>query len=256
MSRCHLHLHYSAKALTLACSLAFMSAVSGCAPVPGKAIHSAEDKEIECNSRAYVRSGLGGYVTSRYLPHSPVRLGIIPFSAPANIASRGVELPGVGDLLAERLQAELLATGEVPIVEILPRQDWPRKKEEFFVGNFGALRTARDAGYDLVAIGYLQRSTSLNSLRAYLKVIDTDSNITVYYGETATQSDARDWRPLFDRWGWTSHQRRPDLLPTNRLIERLAACMTSELLNDAPPGETSEVESRPIRKGGSLPHRN
>lgn len=242
MSRSHLNTIVRVISLTLSCSLAF----AGCAQSPGKAIQLSPHKSaasIPCNSRAYVRQELGGYITARYSSQSPVRLGIIPFSAPANISARNVEVPGLGDQVAEQVHAELLATEQVPIVEILPRQDWPRKKEEFFLGNFGALRTARDAGYDLILVGQLLRPTSLDRLHAAVKVIDTESRMTVYYGETAVESYERLERPLFDRWGWNWHQRRPELIPTAALVRQLAYCVAQELVTDDPVLEQELDES-------------
>src|SRR4051812_36516187 len=105
-----------------------------------------------CNSHAYLQRGLYAYINSRYHYNSPVRMAIIPFSVPANISADNSERPGLGNELAWKIHAQLLATGQIPIVEVLNRQDWPNKKEEFFTGNFGAIAMAREAGYDLLMV--------------------------------------------------------------------------------------------------------
>lgn len=141
-----------------------------------------------CNSRAYVGNDLAMYLNKRYHSNAPVRVGIIPYSVPANLSpSGGPDLPSFGSTLAWKLHQELISSGDIPVVEVFNRQDWPGKKEEFFTGNFGAISLGREAGYDLVMVGYVEPVRSIDSLSSYTKLIDVESGVTVYYGKnTAT----------------------------------------------------------------------
>ena len=85
--------------------------------------------EETCNFRAYLRTPFADYVSKRYPLGAPIRVGVIPFSVPANVAAHSNELPGLGNQLAWMVKDELLARGTMPIVEVLNRQDWPGKKE-------------------------------------------------------------------------------------------------------------------------------
>ena len=106
-----------------------------------------------CNTRAWVRMDLEASIHQRVNVQSPVRLGVLPFISPANLATRDDARPGLGTQIAWAVQRELLASDTFPIVQMLAREDWPGRKEEFFAGNFGSLAFARDAGFDLIMIG-------------------------------------------------------------------------------------------------------
>ena len=108
-----------------------------------------------CKSRAYIGTNLTDFITKRFNTHAPVRVGIIPYSTPANLApGYGAETPSFGTQLARRIQQELVATEEIPMLEVFNREDWPGKKDEFYTGNFGAISFARQAGYDVIIVGY------------------------------------------------------------------------------------------------------
>ena len=183
-----------------------------------------------CNSRAYTKTILADYITSRYVSGSPVRMAVIPFSVPANISYRDTERPGAGNTLAWTIQAELLRTGILPIVEILNRKDWPGKNEEFFTGNHGAIEMARDAGYDLAMVGHLDPIKSLERLSASVKIIDVESGVTVWYGQVT----ATTWRQDMD---YTSSalmvtQRDPARHYTAEIFEELGRCIVSEAVRE------------------------
>ena len=179
-----------------------------------------------CNSRAYTKTILTDYINSRYVSGSPVRMAIIPFSVPANLAYRDQERPGLGNQLAWSVQAEMLRSGAVPIVEVLNRMDWPGKKEEFYTGNFGAIEMARDAGYDLALVGNVEPVRSTADLIASVKILDVESGVTVWYGDVHAMTwreDAdtvEDWAMLIDR--------QPNRLYFNVLTDKLAKCIVHE----------------------------
>jgi hypothetical protein len=183
-----------------------------------------------CNSRAYIQQGLNDYINKRFGSKSHARLAVIPFTVPANLAATRRELPGIGNTLAWRTQAWMLENGSVPIVEVLPREDWPGKRDEFFAGNHGAIRMARDAGFDLVLVGFVSEMTSADTLSASAKIIETESGITVWYGTvdavSARQSVDRNtaWLGLTDR--------KPAELHYEPLLERLAKCIVKESTRD------------------------
>ena len=184
----------------------------------------------QCKMRAYVQNPLADYISTRFQTRSPVRLAVIPFSTPANVAAYDNEHIGLGNQLSYSVQAQLLQSGQVPMVEVLNRQDWPGKKEEFFTGNYGAISIAREAGYDLVLVGLVEPLASLSQMRAYGKLIDVENGVTVWYGETSATTNRGEFNQLGARLG--IEDRRPDKLYSGELSDKLAECFTHNLLAD------------------------
>lgn len=205
--------------LTLMCT----SMLSGCAN-----IHQYYSEP--CNSHAYSRTILSDFLSNRFHSNSPVRLAVIPFSAPANISGFSSERPGLGNELAWKVRAELLASGQVPIVEILNRQDWPGKKEEFFMGNFGAIAVAREAGYDLVLVGHIHTPEALDRLKASTKLIEVESGITVWYGDTEVKTYAPELQSA--RAALWLDERRPAMLYLPRMVNRLSQCIVQAITSE------------------------
>jgi len=159
-------------------------------------------------------------------------MAVIPFSTPANISTYDRERPGLGEQLAWKVHAELLKTGQIPIVEILNRQDWPGKKEEFFSGNFGAIAFARDADYDFVFIGRLEPIRNTDTLEISTKLIETDSGITVWYGKSSAYTNRRTIQQAASAL-WIE-DRRPDLIYSDILIDELSRCIVRGALEEQP----------------------
>lgn len=200
--------------------------LAACSPVQ-KLWRNIHDHTTEyCNSRAYIQQGLNEFINKRFGSKSPVRLGVVPFTVPANLTANRRELPGLGNTLAWRVQAWMLENGSVPMVEVLPREDWPGKRDEFFTGNHGAIRMARDAGFDLVLVGLVNEMTSLDTLSASVKIIETESGITVWYGTV----DAISARQSVDRnVSWLGiTDRKPAEFHYEPLVEKLAKCIVKE----------------------------
>jgi len=186
--------------------------------------------EETCKSHAHVRMILSDYLSRRFHTNSPVRLAIIPFSVPANLAAQSAEREGTGDKLAWLIHQDLLHSDSVPIVEVLNRPDWPGKKEEFFTGNFGAISMAREAGYDLVMVGFLEPMRSTDQMVTHSKIIEVASGITVWYGTVTAVSNRRD---VADAWALTTiTQERPDLLYYEPLLEKLAYCISQAVTSE------------------------
>ena len=183
-----------------------------------------------CNTRAYVRTDLAGYINQRFIPNQPARVGIIPFEVPANLASRGAQMPGLGNQLTWAVHRRLLETEVFPIIEVLNREDWPRKREQFFTGNFGALRFAADAGYDIVVVGYLEPLSRLDSWTIHTKIIEVASGTTLWYGTSTVYTTRHDMFEVSSTLGLTD--RRPDLLYSNILTEEIAQCIAHDMTHD------------------------
>ena len=182
-----------------------------------------------CKSHAYSQAILTDYITTRYLPNSPVRLAVVPSSVPANISSyNSTDRPGVGNQLAWKMHQELLNYAEVPIVEVLNREEWPGKKEEFFTGNFGAIRHARDAHYDLVLVSYVEPVKSLDTVSAFTKVIDVENGVTLYYGKSSVHTRRPRMRDAAAWFG--TEERRPDLQYFNDLYDKLGWCIVKDVM--------------------------
>jgi|LakMenEpi03Aug12_release.lakeMendotaPanAssembly.Ray.scaffolds.fasta_scaffold688091_1 hypothetical protein len=183
-----------------------------------------------CKTRAYVRTDIESFITTRFARNSPVRIAIIPFDVPANLAGSSNELPGLGNQLAWRVQQELLRTELLPIVEIFNREDWPRKKEEFFTGNFGALERAKDAGYDMVLVGRMDSQTRIDTWTVHTKLIEVESGISLWYGTSTAYTTRPDQWEIPATLGWVD--RRPDLIFSEAILEELATCIAHDMMND------------------------
>ncbi|MCB0309979.1 MAG: hypothetical protein KDD42_02010 [Bdellovibrionales bacterium] len=180
-----------------------------------------------CKTRAHIPVVLEDYLSRRFATHSPVRIGLIPFSTPANLSGHDIERPGLGNLLVQELHRRLLASGEVPIIEILTRQDWPGKKEEFFTGNYGAIGQARNAGYDLVFVGFVERSRAANQMETHAKLIEVDSGITLWYATTNVETQRSNRSELLASL-WLDRE-RPDQLYIEKMINKTSACLVDSL---------------------------
>jgi len=183
-----------------------------------------------CNTRAYVRTDLAAYIDQRFTPKSPVRVGIIPFEAPANLSARGAQFPGIGNQLAWAVQRYLLQTEIFPVIEVLNREDWPRKREQFFTGNFGALRFAADAGYDMVVVGYVEPMQRLDTWTVHTKIIEVDSGTTIWYGTSTAYTMRHDMYEVSSTVGLTD--RRPDILYSDILLNTVADCIVHDMTHD------------------------
>jgi len=171
----------------------------------------------DCKNRAFVGTPLKEFVTSRFHEADAVRLGIVPFSSAANIS------PEVGRTLAYRVHQEMLPAGDVPIIEVFNREDWPGKKEEFYSGNFGAISIAREAGYDLVLVGMVAPLTRLDSMSADVKIIEVESGTTVYYGRASFSTNSASIDAGLDSIWLT--KRQPSALVMPMVIDKLARCI-------------------------------
>ena len=123
---------------------------------------------------------------------------------------------------------ELLATGEIPVAEVLDRRDWPGKSEEFSSGNFGAIQSSRDAGYDLVLVGMLEPIRSNNVLSVVSKVIETESGITVWYGQTEVYSNMPDIARSAGYINLTTFQ--PGKVYTTDMANKMAQCLAKSMV--------------------------
>lgn len=182
----------------------------------------------ECKTHAYIQNDLNEYITSRFGSRSQARLGIIPFTVQANFSGWGNNKPDWGYDLATMLHQKLLASGEIKIAEVLDRRDWPGKAEEFFAGNFGAIQAARNAGYDLVLVGFQEKLRNVADLSIITKIIDTESGITVWYGKTQVFS----YRPEIEKSSAYINlaPRRPDLNYIQDSADICSSCIVDALV--------------------------
>ena len=137
---------------------------------------------------------------------------------------------GLENRLAQDLHDELLNFKTIPIVEVLPREDWPGKRDEFGTGNFTALKMGRDAGYDLILVGILEPITSLDRLTIYTKLLDADNGVTIWYGKSTVSSDRGYVDSLEVHTGIKNA--RPAELYTEPIIRELSECAADAIMKD------------------------
>jgi hypothetical protein len=184
----------------------------------------------ECKSRTYLRNPVEDHLSTEYSNNPMARLGIVPFVAPANFAGAGDSQPPLGSQLAWRLHAEILRLNKIPIVEVTTWTDWPLKREDFFSGNFEAMQRARDAGYDMIFVGYLEESNP-EEVAVLGKLIDVNVGKTLWYGRALAFSRRNKISDLKHHFGATlDHSLSSlDLYP---LYSKLVQCLAEEALSD------------------------
>ncbi len=195
--------------------------------------------------RTYINAGLLEYLSSRYHSEHLPRMAVIPFSVPETFAPGGEESRHFGRELAGLFQRELLRTGELAIVELFNRESWPGKRAEFNSGNYGAIRFARDAGYDLILVGYMDEITNASDLTVYTRLIDTENSATLWFAKTVSFNNDRKRRRILADIPFSTYEDRPDLFAFPERAERLAECTTKHILEDDPlsPSPDYEVEA-------------
>lgn len=152
-----------------------------------------------CNNHTNINMNLKKYVTTRYTKKKFIRLGIFPFSVPANLTSSSQDRPDFGMVLAQKLQPQILSSGVFTTAEVLNYSEWSGKKQEFFSNNLLAIEIGRNIGLDFIVVGYLAPQNHIEKMTVYTKIIDVNTGITLFYGETTatntnTPSEKRFWQ--------------------------------------------------------------
>lgn len=183
---------------------------------------------VGCKIQTYINADVASYIRSRDHSDRLARTLILPFEVPENFAKSGNELTPFGHQLARRFQQQLLQSGKFPIIEF---QDyhWQGKREEFFSGNFDAIRVAREAGFDFVMVGFLGDVQNENELTVYTKLIDVTGEFTVWHARTIAKSHARGLRRTFASAYIIKN--RPDIFSLPQETEKLISCTTSAMLD-------------------------
>lgn len=208
-------------AATLLCFLLCLSACS---------LLGLPSKSEGCKTWTYAGGSLGDYITQRYHSQQLVRAAIIPFDVQETFAPPGNESRHYGRELARKFQMELSAAEVVPIVQLFNVDRWPGKREEFFEGNYQAIAFARDAGFDLVVVGYLEELRNDEELVLYTKVIDTSNYVTIWSGKTVSFSRARRLNKALEQTRLLKD--RPDLFDFPERTNELTTCTLAGVLGE------------------------
>ena len=185
-----------------------------------------------CKNHSHVRMPFNDYVTNQYYSENPIRLAVIPFSVQENFSRVNSDIPSIGNEMARYAQAFLLESGEVPIVEIFEPRSWPGKRDEFFAGNFQAIRLAQDAGFDFIFVGYLERLQHHTKLSLLGKLIDVQNGITIWYGKSEL-GEIKYKTHQGDIWGWFG-ERRLDEIDLNANLQKITKCLVDNALSNEP----------------------
>jgi hypothetical protein len=169
------------------------------------------------------------YLSVRYSSKQSHRTAVFPFDVQETFAPAGNDSVHFGRELAKAFTLELRRSEELGIIELFNRDRWPGKREEFFAGNYRALELARNAGYDLVFLGYLEDLRNDKDLVVYTKLIDTSNHVTIWAGRTQATSHRRSWRRDLSRT--RVYQDRPDLFDFRERTEMLAHCTVNKILS-------------------------
>lgn len=208
----------------LALAGCLLSHVSGCGLVQLPVVTE------ECKIHTYIEARLEDYLSSQYGTQKVVRMAIMPFDVPETFAPPGNDSVHYGRELARKFQAELARTGKVTIVELFNRDRWPGKRAEFFVDNSGAIELARNAGYDLVVVGYMEELKDDSSINLYTKIIDTANRVSLWNAKTEARTNARQARNALARLRLDKD--RPELFDFPVKTELLAHCTVQRITAD------------------------
>ncbi|MGI6680965.1 MAG: hypothetical protein ACOX3T_05760 [Bdellovibrionota bacterium] len=138
----------------------------------------------QCKNHANIKINVKRYVNSQYSRRKFLRLGIFPFSVPANFSSYSVDRADYGTLLAQELQPTLLSLDVFSTAELLDYNDWSNKKQEFFSNNIKAIEIGKNLGLDFIVVGAMSPNNFVDKMTVYSKIIDVNTGITIFYGET------------------------------------------------------------------------
>lgn len=200
-------------------------------------------QEEGCKIRTYTNYGLTKYVRSRFPSTHPVRVAIIPFDVPETFAPLGNSSLHFGRELARKFQLEIKRTGELPIVELFNRDSWPGKREDFTTGNYGAMKLARDAGYDLVIVGQFSNIKNDSTLELFTKVIDAENAVTIWDSRILWISNNRELNKVKAFYGLDTE--RPDIFNFPERSQDLIECNVRKLFTE----ETiSSVDTKPKKE--------
>lgn len=217
-------------------SLVLLSAafMISCSPIIYQAPKSS------CSIRSYTDVGFLGYLSRQKDNGNPIRLAVMPFEVPQNFVLTYKRNRGnIGNSLARDIQMELKRSGVIDVVEYFDNPSWPGKRAEFSKGNFDSLKNARQAGYNLVLVGYLEEITNESDLNLQLKIIDTANFVTIWHVRTTASSKARAERRYLSRFGLAKD--KPALFDFSGRLDMLTKCSVSNLLKDHPLGSEPGV---------------
>lgn len=196
--------------------------------------------------RAYVNAGLLDYLNTRYDSTNMSRMAIIPFNVPESFAPSGMQSRHFGRDIAMNFHQEIIGSGELGIVELFNRDRWPGKRAEFSNGNYYAIESARNAGYDLVLVGYLEDIVNETDLTLLTKLIDTSNGVTLWYGRTVTYSARRPLRRSLSEYSFGIVRDRPDSFAFQERVAEMARCTVDSILYGetvVPGGKQPEEKS-------------
>ncbi len=172
-----------------------------------------------CKIQAYIETPFIHYINTRYGSDSFIRVAIIPFDLPETFANNSTFY---ARLLATNFKKHLLSTKEIAIVEMFDRDSWPLKFKEFRTGNHKAIEQARNAGYDMVLVGKVNKITNPNELTIETKMIDTNTSITLWFSKTTVLSHAKTLDKNMDSFGLSKY--KPSKFYFKELLEEVSLC--------------------------------
>lgn len=191
---------------------------------------------MDCKVQAHIDQNFADYLKARYPSKQLVRAGIYPFEVPGTFfLAGGDQTKNFGLKLAEYFQRKFVEHQSPAIVEIFNRDRWPGKREEFFAGNYEALNMARNAGYDLVIVGFMEDPKDDQTFVIHSKVIDTSNNMTIWYGTATVVAHGREYQKNLARFHLASE--RPDLFYVQERADMAAQCSVDAIMAPRAPGE-------------------
>jgi hypothetical protein len=200
-----------------------ITTASGCAVFDRQLVH-------RCNSHAYTRSDIEGYVAQHFRERDKLRVAVLPFvTAPQfEKAGFGQSPEGLGFQFGRFIQAQLMEFQVFPVVEFVSRAPSPGAFQDMFAGNYHSITWARDAGYDFVVVGLLEPLSSVDSYTISGKLIDTSNGVTIWYGRS-TETSYRN--QIHHGLSAIGAERRERVYPDYpRMAELVSSCLVKNMM--------------------------
>lgn len=184
-----------------------------------------------CKIQAHIDERFVDYISNRFQKGSTPRIAVMPFDVPVNFSPVFDPNLRFGLNLAQNFQQNMLAQNQKMIIEIFDRAEWPGKGHDFATGNFVALRQARDAGYDFLLVGTLDKTVDSNLTVIHTKLIDTDSSTTIWYGTSELESIEKPRRNFLNFLSRGIYPMREDILHYSENTKSLCSCTVNRMFN-------------------------
>ncbi|MDR2338281.1 MAG: hypothetical protein LBE20_06545 [Deltaproteobacteria bacterium] len=154
---------------------------------------STPDEPIICKTSFQIDKNFINYLQNRANQELLTRVAIVAFNVPENFTSIATARKDYGNYIANRFKEYFLKYSPSGVFELLSTENLTLadRKHDFEYGNYRAISLAKRLGYNTLIAGQLNPITNDSELYLMLKIIDLESEITLWNGEIMVQDVER-----------------------------------------------------------------